>query len=575
MKINENIGLNHIVKIIRDSSCDYGIKISKLKIKSVVKNHLKYYNNDILELFLFLGFKTIRINTTEELKNVKNTKSLFVIKDNKLILYKDIMEKIDMKSINLFMLLYNDKVECLKKCDLLFNDIVKNNKIIILLYSLLSFLIGFCLLFISIFLQNIIDEILPQKNFSLFDYYFNTYLIFFIGFILINIFLRVLEKKISTKYDEKIDSNFRNTIVYDEESYINSIIKFISDNLIYIIRVLRVLSLILLLNSIYKFQNVLTIYSILILIEICLIRYMQINEKSIIINELINIAILYKIYYFIRFSITIIVNGDLSLGFYMAFLINYFYMIYTLYELTENIGNVMKSSEEYCFISYIFMKKIKTNNTLDINMDQLHIYVNGLNFNYDRSNLFINLNLNIYPGEKILIIGANGTGKTTLANIIKGKIHPLAGQVIYKFYCDDMDYIANSIYILSEEDQRPKSSKKVIDYILGDMRVDRIDLDHICMILNIIHLLDVRYCDNNISHGERKKVQLAKVMLAQPSTIIFDNYLNTLDENNCSDIMNCLEEFLGIVIIMSTNDIRIKNHVDKLYYIERNCLVRR
>ena len=57
--------------------------------------------------------------------------------------------------------------------------------------------------------------------------------------------------------------------------------------------------------------------------------------------------------------------------------------------------------------------------------------VENLRFSYKDKELFNNLNVRIFDGEHVGIVGANGVGKTTFINLLAGKLIPDSGKIIW------------------------------------------------------------------------------------------------------------------------------------------------
>ena len=159
--------------------------------------------------------------------------------------------------------------------------------------------------------------------------------------------------------------------------------------------------------------------------------------------------------------------------------------------------------------------------------------------------IFDDVSYGIQEGDKIGIIGVNGTGKTTLLRVIAGAAEPDAGQVIRQ----------NNLKIayLPQNPDFPKDAT-VFDYALEG--VDENDWTTISEIKSALNRLGI--CDGDVrldllSGGQKKKVALAKVLTASFDVLLLDEPTNHLDSEMVIWLEDYLKKFKG-VLIMVTHD---------------------
>ena len=178
------------------------------------------------------------------------------------------------------------------------------------------------------------------------------------------------------------------------------------------------------------------------------------------------------------------------------------------------------------------------------------------------------LNWQINEGEVWAIVGDNASGKTTLANILRGKFFADEGEIRYHF----LDAMRTSEYQTLWPDRfiktvNFKSAYSASDFkqmyyqqrfhstevdecpMLTDMfkpvQIELLKKDPLFASLNINSLLDRRII--HLSSGEMRRVIIAKSLLEKPSMIIFDNPFNGLDVNMVPQV----DELLSRVPTMS------------------------
>lgn len=157
------------------------------------------------------------------------------------------------------------------------------------------------------------------------------------------------------------------------------------------------------------------------------------------------------------------------------------------------------------------------------------------------------LNLNINFGDKISIIGNNGTGKTTFIKTLIGEIKPIRGNIkigrTVKF-----GYISQDSFLNDESNKIT-----IFNYITkGNEKNDK------TFIFNILNKFDIKYADrnklyNSLSPGERTRVNLAKFAATNTNVIILDEPTNHLDIEGIKIIYDLIKTYKGTIISISHN----------------------
>jgi ATP-binding cassette subfamily F protein uup len=189
---------------------------------------------------------------------------------------------------------------------------------------------------------------------------------------------------------------------------------------------------------------------------------------------------------------------------------------------------------------------------------------------YGEKIIFDDISLGVHQGEKIGIIGINGTGKSTLLKIIAGISSADSGQVVTQ----------NNLRMayLPQNPEFPENAV-VLDYVAeGKWQQDWSTQSEARSVLNRLGITEHEEKAEHLSGGQRKKVALARLLVNPADVLILDEPTNHLD----NDMIAWLEEFLISykgVVLMVTHDRyfldRVSNRIlelshGKLYSYQSN-----
>ena len=207
--------------------------------------------------------------------------------------------------------------------------------------------------------------------------------------------------------------------------------------------------------------------------------------------------------------------------------------------------------------------------------------VEGLAKSYGSLRLFEDISYEIKRGEKVAIIGNNGTGKTTMLKIITGSVEADAGKiqlgskVHIGFYDQAMQLLDPNKTIFDElQDAYPHLDNTAVRNILAAFLFTEDD---------VFKLI------KDISGGERGRVSLAKLMLSEANFLILDEPTNHLDISSKEILENVLNLYSGTILyvshdryfinktatrILDLTDEHLLNYIgDYDYYLEKSDAV--
>jgi ABC-type bacteriocin/lantibiotic exporter with double-glycine peptidase domain len=164
-----------------------------------------------------------------------------------------------------------------------------------------------------------------------------------------------------------------------------------------------------------------------------------------------------------------------------------------------------------------------------------------------------NINLTLYPNQRVAIVGPSGSGKTTIANIIAGIERPTSGQILY----DDID--AESIsesslksqigYIRQQNDLLSGSLESNIAFTDSSPRQESIErasyLSGSSMFIDDFpqkYKLELAEGGIGLSGGQKQRIAIARSLYMDPKILIFDEATSALDSESESFLLGKLDE---------------------------------
>lgn len=177
---------------------------------------------------------------------------------------------------------------------------------------------------------------------------------------------------------------------------------------------------------------------------------------------------------------------------------------------------------------------------------------------YDEKVLLNDFSYIFLKSDRIGIIGDNGMGKTTLTNLINGSVKADLGSIeigdtvkICTFAQDDshMDLNMRAIDYIKEGGETIPTEDGTV--ITASQLAERFLFDGILQYTTI----------NKLSGGERRRLHLLRILMEAPNVLILDEPTNDLDIETLKILEDFIDEFTGIVIVVSHDR----------YFLDRTC----
>ena len=175
---------------------------------------------------------------------------------------------------------------------------------------------------------------------------------------------------------------------------------------------------------------------------------------------------------------------------------------------------------------------------------KIPLEVNHLTFHYpNKKDLYRNLSFQMARGEKFLIVGENGVGKSTLLKLIMKELTPIQGEITYGYHAS-IAYYAQELEILDENKtileniDNPNYNDQELRTFLGNFLFSNNDVFKKVSVL---------------SPGEKARVALCKILIQRTNIIILDEPTNHFDPETQAIIGENFKNYTGTLIMVSHN----------------------
>ena len=204
-----------------------------------------------------------------------------------------------------------------------------------------------------------------------------------------------------------------------------------------------------------------------------------------------------------------------------------------------------------------------------------------------RKQVLFNINLEIQPGEIILLTGPSGSGKTTLLTLVGGLRSPQFGslQVLQRELCGastqelvrsrrDNGYIfqGHNLHGSLTALQNVRMALELHKDITPEQMQDRS-----AVILEQVGLGNhLDYYPDQLSGGQKQRVAIARALVSHPPLVLADEPTAALDSQSGRDVVNLMHKLAkeqGSTILMVTHDHRILDIADRIVPMEDGKLV--
>jgi ATP-binding cassette subfamily F protein uup len=175
--------------------------------------------------------------------------------------------------------------------------------------------------------------------------------------------------------------------------------------------------------------------------------------------------------------------------------------------------------------------------------------------------IFEDLTWQVGPGDRIAILGANGAGKTTLLRLLAGVTKPDGGRLVTgstvrpAFLSQELRELPGHLRLLEAVEDVAKRVK------LGDRELSAGQL------AEVFGFTDKRIWTpvSDLSGGERRRLQLLRLLAAEPNVLLLDEPTNDLDTDTLASLEDLLDSWPGTMIVASHDRYLVERVTDQVF----------
>jgi ABC-type bacteriocin/lantibiotic exporter with double-glycine peptidase domain len=245
----------------------------------------------------------------------------------------------------------------------------------------------------------------------------------------------------------------------------------------------------------------------------------------------------------------------------------------------------------------VIFEELLENTTLELNKPKtckkIHfdksIVIKNLTFYYENNEnkIFDKFNLEIKKGEFIALIGATGSGKTTLIDLIAGLLSPNDGEILSdneniennkNGWLNKVGYVPQNIFLNDD------SIEKNIVFTTEEEKVDRNKVVEVAKQSQIYEFITSKKDGLNtivgergakLSGGQKQRIGIARALYNNSEILILDEFTSALDIKTEEEILQELSKLKkNKTIIISTHKSDILKHCDKVFDVKNKNFIK-
>ena len=252
-----------------------------------------------------------------------------------------------------------------------------------------------------------------------------------------------------------------------------------------------------------------------------------------------------------------------------------------LFKALPSVSRILNSIQQIKFYfpaNKIIHDEILKRNNIDKSPNEIIEFKNtlrikNLEFSYEEKKILKNFSLEIKKGQRVLVYGKSGKGKSTLIDIISGFYDNYNGKIYVDNKCirgkinwgTKMGYLTQSFFILDDS---------ILNNIVLNDNLDENRLSEVISVCQLNKIIDTKKNGVNtiigerggmLSGGEKQRIGLARALYRNPDILILDEPTSSLDDETANNFIDAVLKLDNkLTIIMVTHDKKFENKFDKI-----------
>ncbi|MDO5672046.1 MAG: ABC-F family ATP-binding cassette domain-containing protein [Actinomycetaceae bacterium] len=193
-----------------------------------------------------------------------------------------------------------------------------------------------------------------------------------------------------------------------------------------------------------------------------------------------------------------------------------------------------------------------------------------VDFAYGAAPILTDVNWKLAPGERTGILGANGAGKSTLLSLIAGVLEPTAGRIKRgkTLQLGVLDQQFSQLEAIQSDLVREVLARTKASFVVDGKEMtpaqllERLGFDRAHLQARV----------NELSGGQKRRLQLLMILLAEPNMLILDEPTNDVDTDMLTAMEDLLDSWPGTLVVVSHDRYLLERVTDQVYGIFRGRL---
>lgn len=278
------------------------------------------------------------------------------------------------------------------------------------------------------------------------------------------------------------------------------------------------------------------------------------------------------------------IRGSITTGAVVLIVNNLSRVIYPLMELGEWLPKIFSVKSLFKKMDNSLKNHDNYQETIEIDSFNHSITFNDVSFSYDKDDVLTDINLSLDKGNKYLIIGPSGGGKSTLLKLLRKYFNPNQGSILIDDknlkdikkgdYFNIISNIEQQVFLFEDTLRNNITLYKGYSDEEINLAIHRAGLYQ--FVDGLANGLETMIYDNgkNISGGEKSRIAIARGLLAKSDIIFIDEAFASLDSKVAKEIEYTLLNLDGITIVNVSHVVfkETKDRYDKIFVVKNRAV---